>query len=79
MTKIENISNEDLADFLKWYANHFKRHNTPASVLTTCMAGYFHISSKEASALIERCKGEGLLKKQRGKGVQSTTLIIMKW
>lgn len=53
---VEDITDTNLADFCKWYAEWHGRKPVAASVITTCMCGYFKTYSKAADKLLARCK-----------------------
>lgn len=54
--KIEDITDNDLREFLAWYRDfHGSRPEAP-SVITTCMTGYFKTFAKAADKLLARCK-----------------------
>ena len=53
---IENITDQDLRDFCRWYVGFHGTKPVPATVLTTCLCGYFATFSKEANKLLARLK-----------------------
>ena len=54
--KIEDITGNDLREFLEWFADWHARKAAAPSVMTTCMTGYFKTYSKAADKLLARCK-----------------------
>ena len=53
---IEEISDMDLREFCKWYVGFHGCKPVAATVLTTCLCGYFATFSKEADKLLARLK-----------------------
>ncbi len=53
---IENITDKDLRTFCKWYTGFYGCKPVAATVLTTCLCGYFATFSKEADKLLARLK-----------------------
>ena len=53
---VKEITDTNLADFCKWFAEWHGRKSVEASVITTCMTGYFSTYSKAADKLLARCK-----------------------
>lgn len=54
--RIADITDNDLREFLEWYGNFHGRRPVDASVITTCMCGYFGTFQKAADKLLARCK-----------------------
>lgn len=54
--KIEDITENDLREFLAWYQDFHGCRPVAASVITTCMTGYFKTFAKAADKLLARCK-----------------------
>lgn len=54
--KIEDITDNDLREFLGWYQDFHGSKAAPISVITTCMCGYFGTFQKAADKLLVRCK-----------------------
>ena len=54
--KIEDITDNDLREFLGWYRDFHGCRPADAPVITTCMCGYFHTYTKNANKLLTRCK-----------------------
>lgn len=54
--KIEDITENDLRDFLGWYRDFHGCRPVAPSVITTCMTGYFKTFAKAADKLLARCK-----------------------
>ena len=52
----EKITDMDLMEFCKWYVGFHGTKPVAASVLTTCLCGYFATFSKEADKLLARLK-----------------------
>ena len=63
---VEDITDTNLADFCKWYAEWHGRKPVEASVITTCMCGYFKTYSKAADKLLARCKALKLVAVKNG-------------
>ncbi len=53
---IEEITDEDLREFCEWYVGFHGTKPVSATVLTTCLCGYFATFSKEADKLLARLK-----------------------
>lgn len=53
---IDDITDNDLREFLGWYQDFHGCQPVAASVITTCMTGYFKTFSKAADKLLARCK-----------------------
>ena len=53
---IENITDMDLRTFCEWYTGFHGCKPVAATVLTTCLCGYFATFSKEADKLLARLK-----------------------
>ena len=58
---IEEITDNHLADFCAWYAQFHGCKPVEASVISTCICGYFGTYSKAADKLLARCKRLKLL------------------
>ena len=52
----ENITDKDLRTFCKWNTGFYGCKPVAATVLTTCLCGYFATFSKEADKLLARLK-----------------------
>lgn len=63
--KRTTITDEQLMEFVTWYRNHFQKAETYTAGMSISMAGYFHISTKQAKLLLERCNSIGLIKMKR--------------
>ena len=50
----EEISDMDLREFCKWYTGFHGTKPVAATVLTTCLCGYFHTYAKAADKLLAR-------------------------
>ena len=59
------ITYEQLKEFVIWYRNHNKKTETFTAGMSISMAGYFHISTKQAKKLLERCNSIGFIKMKR--------------
>ena len=66
------ITDEQLKEFCEWYRNHYEKAETFTAGMSISMAGYFHISTKQARLLLERCKSIGLIKMRR----ENVTILI---
>jgi len=53
---IEEITDMDLREFCEWYVGFHGTKPVSATVLATCMTGYFHTYSKGADKLLARLK-----------------------
>ena len=51
---IEEITDEDLREFCEWYVGFHGTKPVSATVLLTCLTGFFHTHSKAADKLIIR-------------------------
>ena len=54
--RVEDITDDDLREFLGWFADWHGRKAVASSVMTTCMTGHFKTFSKAADKLLARCK-----------------------
>lgn len=52
----QDITDNDLAAFCRWFADFHGAHGIISSVMTTCMCGYFRAHTKAANALLRRCE-----------------------
>lgn len=52
----ENITDEDLRNFCRWYVGFHGTKPVAAMVLATCMTGYFSTYTKAADKLLARLK-----------------------
>lgn len=53
---LEQITDNDLMVFCRWYADFHGATNITPSVITTCLCGHFHTFTKAANQLLKRCK-----------------------
>lgn len=53
---IEKITDKDLREFSEWYIGFHGTKPVAATVLATCLCGYFATFSKEADKLLARLK-----------------------
>ena len=53
---IEDITDNDLREFIGWYQDFHGCRPVDASVITTCMTGHFKTFAKAADKLLARCK-----------------------
>ena len=53
---IEKITDQDLRTFCKWYVGFHGTKPVAATVLTTCLCGYFSTYAKAADKLLARLK-----------------------
>lgn len=53
---IEEIADEDLKRFCQWYVGFHGCKPVSATVLTTCLCGYFATFTKEADKLLAKLK-----------------------
>lgn len=67
---IENITDLDLRGFCKWYTGFHGTKPVAATVLVTCLTGFFHTHNKEADKLLARLKRLNLVH------VKGTEIII---
>jgi hypothetical protein len=67
---IENITDKDLRMFCKWYTGFHGCKPVAATVLATCMTGYFSTYAKAADKLLARLKRLNLVQ------VKGTEIII---
>lgn len=51
----DNITDNDLMAFCRWYADFHGATDITPSVITTCLCGYFHTFTKAAYQLLKRC------------------------
>lgn len=55
MSMENNITDNDLMVFCRWYADFHGATNITPSVITTCLCGHFHTFTKAANQLLKRC------------------------
>lgn len=67
---IEEITDEGLREFCRWYTGFHGCKPVPETVLTTCLCGYFATFSKEADKLLARLKRLNLVQ------VRSTEVFV---
>ena len=53
--RIEDITEDNLREFLRWYQEFHGSRPADESVITTCMCGYFGTFPKAANKLLARC------------------------
>lgn len=53
---IEKITDKDLMEFCQWYKGFHGTKPVAATVLATCMTGYFSTYAKAADKLLARLK-----------------------
>lgn len=58
---IEEITDEDLKRFCQWYTGFHGTKPVAATVLTTCLCGYFATYAKAADKLLARLKKLNLI------------------
>lgn len=63
---IEDITDNDLREFLGWFADWHGRTLEADAVMTTCMTGYFKTYPKAADGLLTRCRKLKLLDVTKG-------------
>ena len=61
MSNVRTITDTDLVEFCKWYADFHGDTDIETSVIVTCLCGYFHTFPKAADKLLMRCKKSGLV------------------
>lgn len=54
--RIEDITDNDLRQFCRWYIGFHGRKAVAMSVLATCLTGYFSTYSKATDKLLVRLK-----------------------
>lgn len=62
-----NITDDDLRGFCKWFGEWHGFEAVAASVMTTCMTGYFKTYTREAEKILARCVRLDLLAETDGK------------
>lgn len=70
--KIEDITDNDLREFLGWYQDFHGCRPAGAPVITTCMCGYFGTFPKAADKLLARCKRLKLVTVKEGMVTMAT-------
>lgn len=55
MSMENDITDNDLMVFCRWYADFHGATDIMPSVITTCLCGYFHTFTKAANQLLKRC------------------------
>ena len=55
------ITDIELTEFCRWFAEFHGTEHVKPSVLTTCMCGHLNTYSKMADRLLTRCKKLGLV------------------
>lgn len=53
--RVQDITDDDLREFVRWYRDFHGSRPTDGSVITTCMCGYFGTFPKAAKKLLARC------------------------
>ena len=53
---LRTITDTDLVEFCKWYADFHGDTDIETSVIVTCLCGYFHTFPKAADKFLMRCK-----------------------
>ena len=61
MSNERTITDTDLVEFCKWYADFHGDTDIETSVIVTCLCGYFHTFPKAADKLLMRCKKSRLV------------------
>ena len=61
MSNERTITDTDLVEFCKWYADFHGDTDIETSVIVTCLCGHFHTFPKAADKLLMRCKKSGLV------------------
>lgn len=56
-----SITDNDLMQFCRWYADFHGATNITPSVIVTCLCGHFHTYTKAANQLLKRCMRLGLV------------------
>lgn len=56
MINERTITDTDLVEFCKWYADFHGDADIETTVIVTCLCGYFHTFPKAADKLLMRCK-----------------------
>lgn len=59
--RVENITDNDLRQFCQWYAGFHGCKPVAASMLATCLTGYFSTYSKAADKILVRLKRLNLI------------------
>lgn len=66
MIMVESITDDDLREFLGWFADWHGCTPVANSVMTTCITGYFKTYPKAADGLLTRCRKLKLLDLTKG-------------
>jgi hypothetical protein len=61
MSVENNITDNDLMAFCRWYADFHGAIDITPSVMSTCLCGYFSTFTKAADLLLKRCMRLGLV------------------
>ena len=63
---INEITDKDLREFFSWYKSFHGCSAVAASVMVTCMTGYFKTYSKAADKILARCRSLKLVEVSNG-------------
>lgn len=61
MRKPEEITDDEIRDFVKWHKSHYQRKTDRVDLMAISAAGHFHMTQKTATPLIHRAITLGFL------------------
>ena len=59
----EQISDNELLDFLTWYYDHYQETESRVDLMAISAAGHFHMTQKTAAPLVRRAVTLGFLER----------------
>lgn len=59
----EQISDNELLDFLTWYYDHYQETESRVDLMAISAAGHFHMTQKTATPLVRRAIKLGFLER----------------
>lgn len=63
MRKPEEITDDEIRDFLIWYYGHYKETESRVDLMAISAAGHFHMTQKTATPLVRRAVTLGYLER----------------
>lgn len=72
---INEITDKDLREFFSWYKSFHGCKAIAASVMVTCMTGYFKTHTKAADKILARCRSLKLVEVSNGMVIIAKNII----
>ena len=63
MRKPEEITDDEIRDFLVWFFDHYQRKTDRVDLMAISAAGHFHMTQKTATPLVRRAVTLGFLER----------------